>query len=62
MDESGLVAYLMYTPIEKIPPMPYDIQSEANTQLGLDILELLQSKKIEISHMSKDGLLGVLYK
>ena len=57
MDESQLLAYIMYTPIEKLPPMPVSIQNEKNDKLGVDILNLLESKKIRIKSMNENGLL-----
>jgi len=47
----------MYTPIEKLPPMPVSIQNEKNDKLGVDILNLLESKKIRIKSMNENGLL-----
>ena len=55
-DNMEMVAYLMYTPLNRLPAMPNTIESEDNTKLGVDILNLIQENKISINGMDKNGL------
>ena len=59
MDQVQLLEYIMFTPIEKLPPMPESIQNEKNITLGLTILEMLKHKKLKIENMDKNGFLNV---
>ena len=55
--EYNMLAWLMYTPLDKIPEVPNNIKNEDNTKLGLQILKLIEEKKIVISGMDTDGML-----
>ena len=59
MEDYRLIEYLMYTPLERLPVMPNTIENSQNTQLGLDILGLLNEKKIIIKEMDSNGFLHV---
>ena len=59
MDNEQLLHYLMFTPIEKLPPMPSHIQNEQHMDLGLNILNLLKSNKIQIDSMDSNGRLVI---
>ena len=59
MEDYGLIQYLMYTPLEKLPAMPNTIESDKNTQLGLDILRLLNEGDICIDRMDSNGFLHI---
>lgn len=56
-DNLDMLAYLMYTPLNRLPAMPNTIENEDNTKLGVDILNLIQENKISIHGMDKNGLL-----
>ena len=60
MESAQLVQYLMFTPLERLPPMPTNIESERNTQLGLQVLKLLQENKISIQKMDENGFLHIV--
>lgn len=60
MEPAQLVQYLMFTPLERLPPMPTNIESEKNMQLGLHVLKLLQEQHIHIQKMDKNGLLHII--
>ena len=59
MEQSQLIQYLMFTPLERLPPMPANIESEKNTILGLQILKLLQQDKIKVNKMDENGFLHI---
>ena len=50
----------MFTPLERLPPMHTNIESERNTQLGLQVLKLLQENKIFIQKMDENGFLHIV--
>jgi len=59
MDEKQLLGYIMFTPNEHLPPMPASIENEKHDTLGIQILELLETKKIKIKSMNTNGLLVI---
>ena len=59
MQELNYTAWLMFTPLDKLPAMPTSIQNEDNVKLGGKILGLLEQEKISFGKMDKNGLLEV---
>ena len=57
--DQHLLEFLMYTPNERLPPMPDSIQNEKNLELGLKILNLLNTKRIAIENMDENGFLHI---
>lgn len=62
MNNEKLLEYILFTPNERLPPMPDSIQNEKCLELGLKIEELLKSKKIQIECMDENGFLHVTHK
>ena len=59
MNTDQLLEYIMYTPLQNLPPMPESIQNENNIKLGVVILEMLKEDKIKINNMDKNGFLHI---
>lgn len=59
MDQVKLLEYIMFTPNEMLPPMPNGLENERHTDLGLEILTLLNEGKITIDYMDSRGLLHI---
>ena len=57
MDSNQLLHYLLFTPLERLPPMPSNIESENNQQLGVQIMQLLKEGIIKIRKMDENGFL-----
>ena len=57
LQELNMLAWLMFTPLNKLPAMPPYANNEDNTKLGNQILELLEEEKISIKGMDNNGLL-----
>lgn len=57
MEQSNLIAYLMYTPLDRLPAMPSNIENEAHLDLGQVIGVMLESGNLVINNMDKHGVL-----
>ena len=59
MNNEKLLEYIMFTPLEKRPPMPDHIQNERCVELGLEIEKLLKNGTIRIEAMDETGFLHI---